>query len=144
MREENGVALSHVGGMFASMQDHRRLRIWSRSHVLAVEVRRATRRFPRRDYGPLKNQLTRAVESVVFNIVDGCGASSKREFARFLNHSIQSSSEVEEQLELAKDYGIIPGREYHALSSEVVQIRRMICRYRAKILRSLDPPPEPG
>ena len=69
--------------------------------------------------------------------MDGCGAASKKEFARFLDHSIKSSSEVEGQLELAKDYGVIPQATYRVLASEVVQIRRMICGYRAKILRSI-------
>ena len=122
------------------MRDHRRLDIWKRSHVLAVEIRRATWRFPRRGYGPLQTQLTRAAESVVFNIVDGCGASSKKEFARFLDHSIKSSCEVEGQLELAKDYEVIPAKDYHALASEIVEVRRMICGYRAKLLRSIEPP----
>lgn len=120
--------------LFPSVQDHRRLQIWARSHALAVEVRRACRRFPRSGYGPLQSQTTRAAESVVLNIVEGCGARSCKDFARFLDHSIKSTSELEAQLELAKDYGALGDREYQALTAEAVQIRRMICVYRAKVL----------
>lgn len=70
----------------------------------------------------------------MFNIVEGCGARSPKDFARFLDHSVKSTSELESQLELAKDYGALGGREYVTLAAEVVEIRRMICSYRAKVL----------
>jgi four helix bundle protein len=104
------------------MQDHRRLKIWARSHALAVEVRRSTRRFPRTGYGKLQSQITNAAESVVLNIVEGCGGRSPKDFARFLDHSIKSTSELESQLELAKDYGALPCRQYQALTAEAVEI----------------------
>src|SRR5687767_1042324 len=101
------------------MQDHRRLLVWRRSHVLAVEIRRATRRFPRTGYGKLQSQITNAAESVVLNVVEGCGGRTPKDFARFLDHSIKSTSELESQLELAKDYGALPNREYNLLAGEV-------------------------
>jgi four helix bundle protein len=70
----------------------------------------------------------------MLNIVEGCGASSPKDFARFLDHSIKSSSELESQLELAKDYGVLPSRQYQQLAAETVEIRRMICGYRSKLL----------
>ena len=70
----------------------------------------------------------------MLNIVEGCGAASPKDFARFLDHSIKSSSELESQLELARDYGILPNRQYQELAAETVEIRRMICGYRSKLL----------
>jgi len=51
--------------------------------------------------------MTGAAESVPFNIVEGCGGHSQKDFARFLDNSIKSSSELEYQLFLAKDYGVL-------------------------------------
>ena len=116
------------------MQDHRTLRVWAKSHALAVEVRRATRRFPRSGYGALQSQITRSAESVLFNIVEGCGCRGEKEFARFLDISIKSTAELECQLELAKDYGILGNREYQTLAKEAVDIRRMLCGFRTKVL----------
>lgn len=121
------------------MQDHRRLLVWARSHALAVEVRRTTRRFPRSGYGKLQSQITNAAESVVLNIVEGCGGRTPKDFARFLDHSIKSTSELESQLELAKDYGVLSNREYSALAAEAVAIRRMTCVLRTKVLRGPKP-----
>lgn len=118
------------------MQDHRRLRVWKKAHALAIEVRRATREFPRTGYGSLQSQVIRAAESIVFNIVEGCGARSPREFARFLDISIKSTSELEAQLELAKDYGALSDHHWRTLSNETVDVRRMLCGLRAKVLAS--------
>ena len=109
--------------------------------MLAVEVRRATRRFPRSGYGKLQSQITNAAESVVLNIVEGCGGRTPKDFARFLDHSIKSTSELEAQLELAKDYGGLPNREYNALAAEAIEIRRMLCVLRARVLQRRKPPP---
>lgn len=86
------------------MQDHRQLRVWKHAHELAVRVRTATADFPPAGYSSLQSQVIRAAESIVFNIAEGCGATSQREFARFLGISIKSSFELEAQCELAKDY----------------------------------------
>jgi four helix bundle protein len=116
------------------MQDHRRLRVWKKAHTLAIEVRRATREFPRTGYGSLQSQMIRAAESIVFNIVEGCGGRSPKEFARFLDISIKSTSELESQLELAKDYGVLDDRHWQTLTGETVDVRRMLCGLRAKVL----------
>lgn len=70
------------------MQDFRRLTVWRRAHELALGVRRAARSFPRGERGSLKTQMISSAESTVFNIVEGCGASGSKEFARFLDISI--------------------------------------------------------
>src|SRR5262245_18687882 len=65
------------------MRDYKKIRVWASAHALAIKVRQATTRFPRRGYASLKEQIVRAAESIVFNIVEGAGASTQREFARF-------------------------------------------------------------
>jgi len=118
------------------MQDHRKLKVWSRSHALAVAARKAVRSFPRAGYGTLHSQIIRAVESIPLNIAEGCGASSQKEFARYLSISIKSSSELQAQLELARDHGALPETKWKGLSDETVEIRRMVCGLRAKVLDS--------
>jgi four helix bundle protein len=90
------------------VQDFRKLRVWRKAHILALRVRPATRTFPKTGYSTLKSQMTTAAESIAFNIVEGCGTDSQKEFARFLEISIKSTSELEYQLQLATDYGVLP------------------------------------
>lgn len=89
------------------MQDYRKLHVWERAHEHAIGVRKATRRFPRNGYGSLTSQMTSAAESIAFNIVEGCGSRSQKDFVRFLDISIKSSFELEYQLKLAKDYEVL-------------------------------------
>jgi hypothetical protein len=71
--------------------------------------------------------------------VEGCGAASPREFARFLDMAIKSSSEVEGQFELAKDFGVLPEADWHTLTKEVISIRRQLCALRARVLNAVKP-----
>jgi four helix bundle protein len=82
----------------------------------------------------LQSQMIRAAESIVFNIVEGCGGRSPKEFARFLDISIKSTLELESQLELAKDYGVLSDHHWQTLTKETVDVRRMLCGLRAKVL----------
>ena len=118
------------------MQNIRELRVWERSHLFALEVRRATRTFPRTGYADLKSQLVRAAESIPYNIVEGCAAATRREFARFLDISVKSTSEVEYQLLLARDNGVLRPNSYEMLSREVVEIRKMLCALRKTLLEA--------
>lgn len=63
-----GLALEEVYA--PSMQDDRKLHVWERAHKHAIGVRKVTRRFPRNGYGSVTSQMTSAVESIAFNIVE--------------------------------------------------------------------------
>ena len=124
------------------MQDFRKLRVWEEGQRIAVLVRRATRRFPRAGYTALRSQMIRAAESIVLTIVEGCGASSPKEFARFLEMAIKSASELEAAGELARSYGILRHHEWQELTDAVVAERRMVFTLRNRVLGHPDPPPK--
>ena len=116
------------------MQDYRKLRVHPRAHANAVQIRKETRAFPKTGFADFKTQLTRAAESIPFNIVEGCGADSREEFARFLSISIKSAYELEYQLCLAKDYEILPPHRWQSLTNETIEIRKMLCGLKRKVL----------
>jgi four helix bundle protein len=80
------------------MQDFRKLRVWQRAHAFELTVDKFVRRLPRQCPVAKKSQLTRSTESVPANIAEGCGAATQREFARFLDSAIKSTSEIENHL----------------------------------------------
>ena len=108
--------------------------MWRKAHALVLNVRQTSQRFPRSGYAPLKLQLTRSAESIPFNIVEGSGASTRKEFARFLNISIKSANETEYQLMLARDYSVMTTADWKFLSEETISVRRMLYSLRKKIL----------
>src|SRR6476619_4481914 len=105
------------------MQDFRQLLVWKRAHAFGLSVRRAVEGIPRVGYADLKSQMTRSSQSIVDNIVEGCGAASRLEFARYLDISIKSTSEVDYQLEFARDLGVMSHDVWKPLAKDVVEIR---------------------
>ena len=83
------------------MQDYRQLRVWKSGIALAINVRRASNGFPRSGYSELKAQTISAAESIVNNIVEGCGSETPKEFARYLTIAIKSATELEGELQRA-------------------------------------------
>jgi four helix bundle protein len=120
------------------VQSFRKLHVWRRAHAHAVNVRRVTNTFPRFGYSDLKAQIRRSAESVPFNIVEGCGADSNKEFARFLGISIKSTMELEGQLQMARDDGILSYKRWRELTEETIEIRKMLWGLRKKVLAEID------
>ena len=123
------------------MQDFRKLLVWQRAHALAIAVDQMSRGFPRPGGGALRGQLSRAADSIAANIAEGCGASSSREFARYLDIAIKSTSETQHHLLSAGDRGLIPRTACDAAVDESVEIRRMLHGLRKRVLGALSPPP---
>lgn len=89
---------------------------------------------PRAGYTDLKSQITRSAQSIVDNIVEGCGAASRLEFARYLDISIKSTSEVDYQLEFARDVRVISHDVWKPLAKEIIELRKMLSALRRSIL----------
>jgi four helix bundle protein len=131
-----GAGSAGLRGYRAGVQDYKRLRVWEKAHNLALSVREATNRWPRSGYAALKGQITRAAESIAFNVVEGCGATTQRELARFLEIAIKSTLELEYQLTLARDYALLDHGEWEALAAQTIDVRRMLCGLRKKVLEN--------
>jgi four helix bundle protein len=87
--------------------------------------------------------MVNAAESIAFNIVEGCGSASSKEFARFLDISIKSTCELEYQLQLATDCNLLSRHAWSPLSAEAIEIRRMLCGLRRKVLNPATPQKRP-
>jgi len=88
--------------------------------------------------------MVNAAESIAFNIVEGCGSASNKEFGRFLGISIKSACELEYQLQLTTDSDLLPVRIVKPLSAETVETRRMLCGLRKKVLAGAHRPAHTG
>jgi four helix bundle protein len=115
------------------MQDYRSLRVWRKAFSLALNTRRDTGSFPRSGYSSLKAQLISAAESIVFNIIEGCGAATQKEFARFLDIGIKSTMELEGQFQLARGYRILSHPEWEARSQETIELRKGLFALRKRV-----------
>jgi four helix bundle protein len=118
------------------MQDFKNVLAWRRAHRLALAVRQATQRYPKNGYASQKSQMIRAAESIPSNIVEGCGSSTRRELARFLDISLKSSTELEGWLVLARDCKVFSFELWRSLTAETIRVRQLTFRYKESVLRA--------
>jgi len=86
--------------------------VWEKSHLLTLEIYRATENFPREELYGLTGQIRRASASIPANIAEGFGKDGDADFARFLQIARGSASELEYHLLLVKDLGFLEQNNY--------------------------------
>jgi four helix bundle protein len=123
-----------ASAQYALMQNFRQLRVWQYAHELSLAIKQVVRSFPKSVSSDSKSQLIRAADSIVANIVEGCGAATRKEFARYLDISIKSSNEVDYRLQLARDEGNLTYKKWDPLAAQVTLVRKMAFRLRKSVI----------
>jgi four helix bundle protein len=118
------------------VQDFKHIRAWQRAHALSIALHKATRGFARAGHARLRTQLVSAAQSIGATIVEGCGAATNKEFARFLDMSIKSANETEHHLIEARDLELMALDVWQKHTAETIEVRKMIYGYRKKVIRS--------
>ena len=108
------------------MQDFRKLDVWRKAHELVLQTYQTIPRPAERRFPALTAQLRRAAASIPANIVEGCGHSSQKEFARFLQIALASAHEVHYHLMLAHDLGMLPSAAFARLEARDEQVKKML------------------
>ena len=89
------------------MSDYKKLEVWRKAHALALDTYRVATRIRGSDNATLRNQIIRAAMSIPTNIVEGTGQKSGKEFGRFLRIALNSASELDYHLIVARDLRLI-------------------------------------
>jgi four helix bundle protein len=115
------------------LKDFRTLKVWEKSHHLALEIYKATATFPKTELYGLTSQIRRACVSISANIAEGCGRGGDAELARFLQIAMGSASELEYHLLLTRDLGLLNGLDYEQLTGQVTEVKRMLTSFIHKL-----------
>jgi four helix bundle protein len=108
------------------MADFKKLQVWQKAHALSLSIDRMCKRMRGPQYSSLRSQLYRAAMSIPANIAEGRSKNSDKDFGRFLDYAISSSSEVEHHLIVARDTKAIPEAEYVSAISQTIRVRKML------------------
>ena len=115
------------------MRDFRKLKVWEKSHDLALNVYRLLRTFPFEERFCLSDQMRRAAISVSSNIAEGCGRHGERELSRFIKIASGSISELEYQMLLARDLEYIGDKDYEMNGEQLNEVKRMLNSFIRKL-----------
>ena len=86
----------------------------------------ATNKPPFKNDRGLRDQIQRAVVSVMSNIAEGFMCQSNREFTAFLGYSLRSTAEVQSQLHAALDLHYISDNQFKSLTAQCSKVAKML------------------
>ena len=112
--------------MTTTIRNYKDLLVWQRALAFAVEIYRATQRFPREEIYGLTSQIRRAAVSLPSNIAEGQARSTDPAFANHLDIALGSAAELETQLTIACEVGYLSAAVHERLCAELTEITRMI------------------
>ncbi len=115
------------------VRTYRDLVVWQKAMVLVTSVYRATQAFPREEMYGLVSQLRRYAVSVPSNIAEGYGRQSTGDYVRFLQVAMGSIFEMQTQLEISKNLGLLSTTAFTTLYESSREIERMLSSLIAKI-----------
>lgn len=104
----------------------RKLKIWERSHELALHVYKLSSKFPKEETYALTSQIRRSATSVPANIVEGQSRKTQKEYVQFLYNARGSLEETRYFLLLAKDLLYISNEIYFDLEGNYEEVSRML------------------
>lgn len=119
------------------MNDFRKLDIWKRSKKLCVDVYQLTNEFPKSEIYGLSSQIKRCSISIPSNIAEGSSRKSSKEYSRFISIALGSAYELETQLDIAFELKFINENQLNRVKGEVVQVQKMIFKFREHISKNL-------
>ncbi len=108
------------------MQDFKKLKVWQKSHELALQVYKSTVKLPKDELYGLSSQMRRAAVSIPTNSTEGCGREGEAELARFVGIAKGSASELEYQLLLCRDLQYLDQQSYASLNEALDHTQRML------------------
>lgn len=117
------------------MHNLKELKIWQKAVELATEIYRLTADFPQEERYGLTFQIRRSVVSISSNIAEGAGRNSEKEFVQFLSISNGSAYELQTQLIISKNLGLIVTSLDDTLD-QIDQIQKMNYALQQKLSRN--------
>lgn len=123
------------------MYPFRKLAVWQRAHALALQVHEVTERHYQGRYWSLIDQMRRAATSIASNIAEGSGQVTSAQFARYLTIALGSARELDYQVLLARDLGVVPTSDCVRLDARVDQLSRMLVVFRDRVARRIPSTP---
>jgi four helix bundle protein len=103
---------------------HKDLIVWRKAVALATRVYRLTGSFAGYERQTLAHQMRRCAVSVASNIAEGAARASRMEYIRFLDIARGSLSELETQVYICTELGLLRGD--FQVQEDVAEVGRML------------------
>jgi four helix bundle protein len=117
----------------AALASYENIKAWQKSHLLALEVYKATNKFPREEAFGLVSQLRRAAISTPTNIAEGYARQNQKVFGTFLDTAYASLVEVKYLLKFSYEVGYLPMNDFNKLESLSDEVGKILWGYMKEV-----------
>jgi len=108
------------------LKSYKELKVWQKAYSLCIEIYKITRTFPKEELYGLTSQMRRSAVSVPSNIAEGYGRKTTPEYLRSLYIAYGSSCELETQILLSGDLGLMKAEALNKLQADLGEVERML------------------
>ena len=102
------------------------LDVFKKAHKVTLEIYRLCAEFPKDEKYGLSSQMKRAAVSINSNLMEGSARSTLGERKQFLGISRGSASELQYQVMLSRDIGLIEKERADLVIEDLLKIRQML------------------
>jgi len=111
----------------------REFKVYKDALQLTRDIRTLTKSFPAEEKFGLTSQIIRATDSIVLNLAEGSDRYSDKDFSRFLNQSVSTTSEVIACLDIALLNNFINQHEYDKFIEQTTSIYKQLTAFCGKV-----------
>src|SRR3989344_5285837 len=108
-----------------AVNSHKDLIVWQKCIKLCKAVYEVTEKFPKSEIYGITSQMRRSAVSIPSNIAEGRSRNTTKDFLHFLSISLGSASELETQIEIAKELSFINEQKYIDLNNLLAEVSKM-------------------
>ena len=101
------------------------LNAWKEGHKLVLMIYDITKQFPKEEMFGLVSQIRRCAVSITSNIAEGFSRLSYKEKARFYSISLGSTTELQNQLLIAKDVNYITKEQFQNIAKQSIKVHKI-------------------
>ncbi|MFZ2970116.1 MAG: four helix bundle protein [Minisyncoccia bacterium] len=101
------------------------LNAWKEGHRLVLMIYEITKDFPKEEIFGLTSQIRRCAVSITSNIAEGFSRQSYKEKVRFYSIALGSTTELQNQLLIARDVGYITKEQFQNIAEQSVKVHKI-------------------
>ncbi len=108
------------------IQSYKDLIVYQKGYKLALEIYRATKKFPKEEIFGLVSQMRRSTVSIPCNIAEGYRRNHRKEYIQFLYIASGSCGELETLVSLSQDLNLVDNDDFNNLYCLQDEISRLL------------------
>ncbi len=108
------------------LKNFKELNVWQKAYQLCLEIYKVTKKFPKEEIYGLTSQIRRSAVSIPSNMAEGYGRKTTGEYIQSLYIAYGSHCELEPQILLSGDLGLIEKESLLTLQKEIGDVERML------------------